>query len=136
MTQLPAASSPWGMITDYDSSVTRYYATMSDVKSANFQFIVGYQLTPELSIGGGLQVQYIKGRLAKAIDTGSIALYYASLSPALAHLLPSTTAPGANDGYVELRARTGRKAGCLAPNGSRGRICRSAFPIARRSTTR
>lgn len=99
------ASSPWGMITDYDSSVTRYYATMSDVKSANFQFIAGYQLTPELSIGGGLQVQYIKGRLAKAIDTGSIALYYASLNPALAHLLPPTTAPGANDSYVELRAQ-------------------------------
>jgi long-chain fatty acid transport protein len=98
-------STPWGMITDYDSSVTRYYATMSDVKSANFQFIAGYQLTPELSIGGGLQVQYIKGRLAKAIDTGSIALHYAALSPALAAMLPAGTLPGANDSYVELRAQ-------------------------------
>jgi long-chain fatty acid transport protein len=95
-------STPWGMITDYDSSVTRYYATMSDVKSANAMFIVGWQPIPELSIGAGAQVQYIKGRLAKAIDVGTIAygLYAQHIIPAI-----SGMAPGGNDGYVELRAQ-------------------------------
>lgn len=97
-------SAPWGMLTNYRSpTVTRYYATMSDVKTANVQFIAGYQLTPELSVGGGVQVQYIKGRLSKAIDVGSIA-YGLYLTHKLPVLIPGTT-PSGNDGYVELRAQ-------------------------------
>jgi long-chain fatty acid transport protein len=97
-------SAPWGMITDYgNDSVTRYYATMSDVKSANTMFIVGWQPIPELSIGAGLQVQYIKGRLAKAIDVGSIS-YGLYANHTLPLLIPGTV-PGGNDGFVELRAQ-------------------------------
>ncbi len=88
-------TAPWGMITDYDTSVTRYYATMSDVKSANFSPVVAWQPIPELSIGAGLQVQYIKGRLAKAIDFGTIG--YSNHIPG--------SIPGARDGFVELRAQ-------------------------------
>ena len=96
-------STPWGMITDYDTSVTRYYATMSDVKSANMMFIAGYQLTPEFSIAGGLQVQYLKGRLAKAIDIGTITYGLNHTTPPQFPNLGQT--PGGNDGYVELRAQ-------------------------------
>jgi long-chain fatty acid transport protein len=95
-------STPWGMITNYKPNpVTRYYATMSDVKTANMMFIAGYQLTPDFSVAGGLQVQYLKGRLSKAIDVGSITygLYRAGRFPNIGQL------PGANDGYVELRAQ-------------------------------
>jgi long-chain fatty acid transport protein len=88
-------TAPWGMITDYDSSVTRYYATMSDVKSVNFSPVVAWQPLPELTIGGGLQVQYIKGRLSKAIDFGTIGYSY--------HI-PGAV-PGKYDGSVELRAQ-------------------------------
>lgn len=88
-------TAPWGMITNYDSSVTRYYATMSDVKSANFSPVVAWQPIPELSIGAGLQVQYIKGRLSKAIDFGTIG--YVNHIPG--------SVPGARDGSVELRAQ-------------------------------
>ncbi|NIJ47969.1 OmpP1/FadL family transporter [Rhizomicrobium electricum] len=96
-------STPWGMITDYDKSVTRYYATMSDVKSANMMAIIGYQLTPEFSIAGGLQVQYLKGRLAKAIDIGTITYgLYHSTPPRFPNLGQT---PGGNDGFVELRAQ-------------------------------
>jgi long-chain fatty acid transport protein len=97
-------SAPWGMLTNYRSpTVTRYFATMSDVKSANVQFIAGYQLLPELSVGAGLQVQYIKGRLGKAIDVGSISYYLTNVAgqiPAIAGTYPSH-----NDGMVELRAQ-------------------------------
>jgi long-chain fatty acid transport protein len=114
-------STPWGMITNYKPNpVTRYYATMSDVKTANMMFIAGYQLTPEFSVAGGLQVQYLKGRLSKAIDIGLIA------SPLL------HTAPGSHDGYVELRAQdwaAGWIIGAewkLAPNLTFGASYRSA----------
>ena len=90
-----SVTAPWGMITDYDTSVTRYYATMSDVKSVNFTPVLAWQPLPELSIGAGLQVQYIKGRLAKAIDFGTIGYSY--------HIPGSV--PGARDGFVELRAQ-------------------------------
>lgn len=90
-----SATVPWGMITDYDSSATRYYAKMSDVKSANITPVIGYQPVPELSIGAGLQVQYIKGRLSKAIDFGTIGYLYKI----------SGSVPGAYDGNVELRAQ-------------------------------
>jgi long-chain fatty acid transport protein len=97
-------STPWGMITNYKPNpVTRYYATMSDVKTANALFVVGYQVTPELSFGGGLQVQYMKGRLSKAIDVGSIS-YGLYASHTLPVLIPGTV-PGGNDGFVELRAQ-------------------------------
>jgi long-chain fatty acid transport protein len=89
-------TAPWGMITDYgNDSVTRYYATMSDVKSANTMFMAAWQPMPELSIGAGVQVQYIKGRLAKAIDFGTIGYSY--------HI--PGAAPGGADGFVELRAQ-------------------------------
>jgi long-chain fatty acid transport protein len=66
-------SAPWGMVTDYGPSwVGRYYATQSDVKSVNVTAMVGFQPTPELAFAAGLQVQYIKGRLGKAIDFGTI----------------------------------------------------------------
>lgn len=91
-----SVTAPWGMITDYgNDSVTRYYATMSDVKSANTMFMAAWQPIPELSIGGGVQVQYIKGRLSKAIDFGTLG-YSNHIPGAL---------PGAADGFVELRAQ-------------------------------
>jgi len=89
-------SSPWGMITDYDSSVTRYYNMKSDVKTYNVTPMIGWQPVPEFTIAAGVQVQYIKGTLTKAIDFGTIG--------ALNHIPGSI--PGAFDGYVALKAQT------------------------------
>lgn len=88
-------TSPWGMITDYaDNWVGRYYATMSNVKTYNITPMVAYQPSPELSIGVGVQVQYIKGSLGKAIDFGTIgALYH----------FPGAM-PGMMDGSAMLKA--------------------------------
>jgi len=61
------------MVTDYGPDwVGRYYATNSDVKTVNATMVVGFQPTPELAFAAGVQVQYIKGRLGKAIDFGTI----------------------------------------------------------------
>jgi len=91
-----ALTSPWGMITDYGNDwVGRYYATTSDVKTFNATPMVAWQPVPELSIGVGLQVQYIKGRLGKAIDFGTIGYSY--------HI-PGAM-PGGADGSVMLKAQ-------------------------------
>lgn len=88
-------TTPWGMITNYeDNWVGRYYATMSNVKSYDFIPMVAYQPIPELSIGLGVQIQYTKGQLGKAIDFGTIGALYE---------VPGAS-PGNQDGYVMLSA--------------------------------
>jgi long-chain fatty acid transport protein len=55
------ATIPWGMLTKYDNDwVGRYYAVKSEIQTRNVTFSAAYKLLPELSIGGGLQVQYVK----------------------------------------------------------------------------
>lgn len=89
-------TSPWGMITNYgNTSVTRYYNTYSDVKTFNAMPMIAWQPVPQLSIGVAMQIEYIKGRLAKAIDFGTIG--------ALNHFPGSI--PGADDGFVLLKAQ-------------------------------
>lgn len=85
---------PWGMLTKYgDDWVGRYYATKSEIQTRNIALLTAYQITPALSVGGGMQVQYMKGYLAKAIDFGTIGY---------AHGFP--TVPGKDDGFVNLKA--------------------------------
>jgi long-chain fatty acid transport protein len=93
---------PWGLATKYnDAWVGRYFATKSEIQTRNFTFSAAYQILPELSIGGGLQVQYMKGYLSKAVDLGSIGYYY--------HYVAGVTAipagvPGGTDGYAVMKA--------------------------------
>ncbi|HEY0282859.1 MAG TPA: outer membrane protein transport protein [Rhizomicrobium sp.] len=94
-------TAPWGMITDYGPDwVGRYYAAQSDVKTANVTAVAGFQPVPELAFAAGLQVQYIKGRLGKAIDFGTIAA-----GPPFGLPVPAVTIPGMRDGFVLLKAQ-------------------------------
>jgi long-chain fatty acid transport protein len=89
-------SAPWGMMTDYGTdSVTRYYNIKSDVKTYNITPMIGFQPVPEFTIAGGLQIEYIKGTLTKAIDFGTLGAGYA---------IPGSN-PGHRDGYVALKAQ-------------------------------
>jgi long-chain fatty acid transport protein len=95
-------SSPWGMVTNYGPSwVGRYYATLSDVKTYNFTPMVSWQPVPEFAIGVGVQVQYLNGRLGKAIDFGTIGYPYSALLNPM-HIYPI---PGMTDGSVLLKAQ-------------------------------
>lgn len=85
---------PWGMLSKYgDDWVGRYYATKSEIQTRNTTVMAAYQLLPNLSIGGGVQVQYMKGYLSKAIDFGLVGYEY-NLG----------TAPGGDDGFAALKA--------------------------------
>ena len=66
-------NSPFGLATDYESSwVGRYHALESDVVTVNINPSVAYRINDHLSIGAGLNIQYINATLSNAIDFGTL----------------------------------------------------------------
>jgi len=66
-------SAPWGLRTDYPANwAGRYYARKSELLTIDVMPVASYQVTPELTLGAGLQIQYAKGTLTSVIDTGTI----------------------------------------------------------------
>lgn len=89
-----AITVPWGLVTDYPGDwAGRYHARTSKLLTVNFQPTLSYQVTPEVILGAGMQIQYIKARLTSAVDFGSI-LASATRNPALA---------GRADGNADLK---------------------------------
>lgn len=85
---------PFGLNTEYDSSwVGRYHAVESDLKTLNVNPAAGYRLTEKLSVGAGLDLQYVRAELSNAIDFGTI---FGSLG------VPGMV-PQGNDGFVKLK---------------------------------
>jgi long-chain fatty acid transport protein len=69
-----SVSAPWGLRTDYPATwAGRYYAQKSELLTVNITPSLAYQIVPELTLGAGLQVEYAKGTLTSAIDTGTLA---------------------------------------------------------------
>lgn len=86
---------PYGLISKYDPTwVGRYYGIKSDIKTFNFNPVVAYKATPQLSIGGGVQIAYTRGMLTNAIDFGTI--------NTLQSLGVGGATPGAVDGFGEM----------------------------------
>ena len=95
-------NSPFGLATDYESSwVGRYHALESDVVTININPSVAYKVTDHLSVGGGLDIQYISATLSNAIDFGTLdavgAFQALGLAPGALKLVPQ-----AADGYVRV----------------------------------
>lgn len=66
-------SAPWGLRTDYPATwAGRYYAQKSELLTVNIMPTVAYQFSPAVTLGAGLQVEYAKGTLTSAIDTGTL----------------------------------------------------------------
>ncbi len=66
-------SAPWGLRTDYPTSwAGRYYAEESELLTINVTPVVAYQLSQAVTFGAGLQIEYAKGTLTSAIDTGTL----------------------------------------------------------------
>lgn len=63
---------PFGMITKYDDEwAGRYHGTLSKLTTVTVTPMAAYKATDELSLGAGLQMQYIKARLRNSAVTGS-----------------------------------------------------------------
>ncbi|MDF1584847.1 OmpP1/FadL family transporter [Marinimicrococcus flavescens] len=89
-----AVTVPFGLATDYSDGWTgRYHALYSSVKTININPAVAWRPLPWLSIGGGVQVQYLDAELSSAIDFGTIG--------AVAGVPGSV--PGQQDGRVQVR---------------------------------
>lgn len=79
---------PFGMITDYgDNWQGRYHAIRSDLLTININPSVAVKATEKLSLGVGVNLQYIDLTLSQAVDFGSLA-----------------GAPQASDGKVKITA--------------------------------
>jgi long-chain fatty acid transport protein len=97
-------NSPFGLATEYDNNwVGRYHAIKSDLLSVNINPSVAYKINDNLSVGAGINVQYIKAKLTNAIDFGTMdaagifAVFGLPIAPGSLHLIPQQS-----DGYAEL----------------------------------
>ena len=62
-------NAPFGLVTDNESDYAgRYHGTRSELETINVNPIVAYKLTDWLSVGAGLQVQYVETQLQNALD--------------------------------------------------------------------
>jgi len=100
-------SVPYGLKTNYPTGwAGRYYAMKTSALTVNLAPSIAWQVSPELSLGASVNVEYAHGELTSAIDIGTIA--------ALNHL-PGAV-PGATDGLARLRGeswQTGFSLGAL-----------------------
>lgn len=77
-----AVNAPFGLETDYQSGwAGRYQALQTKLKTINVSPTVSFDVLKGLSIGGGLQAQYVDGELSNAIDFGSIGAGIPALAP-------------------------------------------------------
>lgn len=87
-------NSPFGLATEYnDTWVGRYHAINSDMLTVNFNPSLAYKVNDNLSIGAGIDIQYVKVELSNAVDFGLIG--YSLHVPGMI--------PQKNDGYVNLK---------------------------------
>lgn len=66
-------TAPFGLVSEYDPNwVGRYHAIKSDIRTFNFNPVAAYKVSPQLSVGGGVQIAYTRGILSSAVDFGTI----------------------------------------------------------------
>lgn len=68
-----SVTSPWGLVTKQaEDSIARYHALTSSLRTVNITPAVSWQVSPSLSLGAGLQIQYARARLSNGVDFGAI----------------------------------------------------------------
>lgn len=88
-------SAPYGLKTNYPAGwAGRYYALKTSLVTVDIAPSIAYQVTPTLSLGASLEVEYARGQLTSAVDIGTLG---ASLA------IPGSV-PGALDGSARLSA--------------------------------
>lgn len=90
-------NAPFGLSTKYhDNWIGRYHAVESALKTININPSIAYKINDRLSLGAGLNVQYIDAKISNAIDFGTITL-------AIAGPGAGSPTPGQLDGFVTLK---------------------------------
>ncbi len=94
---------PFGLGTDYDDDwVGRYHAVKSDVMSLNLNPSIAYKMG-NISLGFGINAQYINVELTSAVDAGTLCVYQEDIGTFPAGFCASLGAtPQGKDGFAEL----------------------------------
>jgi long-chain fatty acid transport protein len=65
-------NAPFGLVTEYDDDwVGRYHAIKSDLKTINVNPSIAFKTSDKLSVGFGINVQYVELELTQAVDFGA-----------------------------------------------------------------
>ena len=81
-------NAPFGLKTDRDASwIGRFHGTLSETAAININPSVAWKITPTVSVGAGINAQYLTAKLANAVSYRAIAL--ASGVPALVAATPT-----------------------------------------------
>ena len=92
-----AFSTPWGESTSYPATWSgRYYAIGTSLVAYDVTPVISFQVSPQLSLAAGAQIQYLRSHLTEAVDFGTLG--------ALNHL-PGAV-PGAQDGQADLHGHS------------------------------
>ena len=90
-----SVTSPFGLTTKYGStSIARYYALTSTLRTEDYAASLAYRVMPQLSLGGAVIVEDAQASLSSAVDFGGIG--------ALHGLAPFGFLPGSADGTSTL----------------------------------
>jgi long-chain fatty acid transport protein len=88
-------SVPYGLKTDFPAGwAGRYHAMKTSAITVNIAPSLAWQVTPELTLGASFNMEYARGELTSAIDTGTLGVLNA---------IPGAV-PGALDGGARLSA--------------------------------
>ncbi len=64
---------PFGLATEYDEDwVGRYHTIDSEIHTMNFNPALSWQVHDRVSVGAGLNIQYMKARLTNAVDFSAV----------------------------------------------------------------
>ena len=86
-------SAPFGLKTNYPAGwAGRYYAMKTEAVTINVAPSIAWQVTPNLSLGASLDIEYARGELTSAIDIGTLGVLNG---------IPGSV-PGALDGAARL----------------------------------
>ncbi len=66
-------TSPFGLTTEYDQGwMGRYHAGRSQLTTVNLNPSIAFRLTDQISLGAGLDYQYLKADLSNAVDVAGV----------------------------------------------------------------
>lgn len=101
-------NAPFGLVTEYaDNWTGRYHGIKSDLMTININPSIGFKATERLSLGVGVNLQYIKLKMSQAVDFGGVCGQVAAnpLAPApLRGLAATCFSPQNLDGKAKLDA--------------------------------
>jgi len=98
-------NAPFGLVTEYDDDwVGRYHAIKSDMLTMNFNPSIAFKATDRLSLGFGINVQYIEVELTSALDLGGAATAAALQAGGAGAAIPLAGGTQNNDGYAKQKA--------------------------------